>query len=59
MVSETGAQVFSGADVHAGQDGFLKDGWMEYRSISGHGADLGPDSIADYPHRAATIVRDS
>ncbi len=59
VVSDSGAQIFSGADVHAGQDVFLKNGLMEYGSIFGHGAYLGPDFTADYLHRAATIVRAS
>jgi nitric oxide reductase subunit B len=32
---------------------------MEYGSIFGHGAYLGPDFTADYLHRSATLVRDS
>jgi nitric oxide reductase subunit B len=30
--------VFTGADVRAGQEAFLRNGLMEYGSIFGHGA---------------------
>lgn len=59
VVTASGQTVFTGDDIHAGQDVFLKNGLMEYGSIFGHGAYLGPDFTADYLHRAATIVRDS
>ncbi len=48
-----GAILFTGADILAGQEIFLGDGLMEYGSIFGHGAYLGPDFTADYLHRAA------
>ncbi len=40
----------------AGQQVFLRNGLMEYGSIFGHGAYLGPDFTADYLHRAALSV---
>ena len=43
-------------DVIAGQKLFLGKGLMEYGSIFGHGAYLGPDFTADYLHRAAQIA---
>lgn len=52
----SGRVVFTGADVIAGQKLFLRKGLMEYGSIFGHGAYLGPDFTADYLHRAAQIV---
>jgi nitric oxide reductase subunit B len=58
-VSASGATVFTGADVHAGQDVFLRNGLMEYGSIFGHGAYLGPDFTADYLHRCAELVKSS
>jgi nitric oxide reductase subunit B len=58
VVDETGAILFTGADVIAGQEVFLKNGLMEYGSIFGHGAYLGPDYTADYLHRAALSVID-
>ena len=37
---------------------FLPNGLMEYGTIFGHGAYLGPDFTADYLHRAALLVTD-
>ena len=51
-----GRVVFTGDDVRAGQALFLHKGLMEYGSIFGHGAYLGPDFTADYLHRAAQIA---
>jgi nitric oxide reductase subunit B len=51
-----GRVLFTGADVANGQAVFLRNGLMEYGSIFGHGAYLGPDFTADYLHRAALIV---
>src|ERR1700687_6492335 len=60
QVVDPGGQVlFTGADVIAGQEVFLRNGLMEYGSIFGHGAYLGPDFHADYLRRAATSVLDS
>ncbi len=54
VVQDTGGQVlFTHADIVAGQKVFLENGLMEYGSIFGHGAYLGPDFTADYLHRAA------
>src|SRR3954467_14148372 len=55
VVTSSGEQVFTAADIRAGQDVFLKNGLMEYGSIFGHGAYLGPDYTADYLHRSAQI----
>jgi nitric oxide reductase subunit B len=51
-----GRTLFTSADIVAGQEAFLRNGLMEYGSIFGHGAYLGPDFTADYLHRAAAIV---
>src|SRR6185437_16698374 len=48
-----GGILFTRADVLAGQQIFLGNGLMEYGSIFGHGAYLGPDFTAEYLHRAA------
>jgi hypothetical protein len=56
VVDPNGQVLFTGADVLAGQEVFLRNGLMEYGSIFGHGAYLGPDFTADYLHRAALIV---
>ncbi|MFC0866169.1 nitric-oxide reductase large subunit [Sphaerimonospora cavernae] len=57
VVDDKGQVLFTGEDVTAGQQVFLRAGLMEYGSIFGHGAYLGPDFTADYLHRAATIAR--
>ena len=56
VVSEDGRVLFTGDDVTRGQQVFLRNGLMQYGSIFGHGAYLGPDFTADYLHRAAEIV---
>ena len=53
VVDPSGSTVYSGDDVRDGQKVFLGNGLMEYGSIFGHGAYLGPDFTADYLHRAA------
>ena len=45
------------ADVRRGQQVFLHNGLMEYGSVFGHGAYLGPDYTADYLRRASDFVR--
>ncbi|WP_078843836.1 nitric-oxide reductase large subunit [Streptomyces albus] len=56
-VTSAGETVFTGEDVRRGQEVFLSNGLMQYGSIYGHGAYLGPDFTADYLHRSATLVR--
>lgn len=58
VVDPAGRVLFTAADVFAGQGLFLRYGLMEYGSIFGHGAYLGPDFTADYLHRAALIAID-
>ena len=48
-----GLTLFTRADIMAGQGIFLGNGLMEYGSIFGHGAYLGPDFTTEYLHRAA------
>ncbi|MFC0861309.1 nitric-oxide reductase large subunit [Sphaerimonospora cavernae] len=58
-VSTSDGQVlFTGDDVRNGQKVFLSTGLMQYGSIFGHGAYLGPDFTADYLHRSATFVQE-
>src|SRR5687768_18017597 len=59
VVDPAGAVLYSAADVQAGQQVFLHNGLMEYGSVFGHGAYLGPDYTADYLRRASNIVRES
>ena len=54
----SGQVLFTGQDILAGQQVFLGNGLMEYGSIFGHGAYLGPDFTADYLRKSATRVRD-
>src|SRR5215469_14226584 len=58
VIGANGQLLFTGEDVLAGQEVFLKNGLMEYGSIFGHGAYLGPDFTADYLHRAALIANE-
>src|ERR1017187_4941959 len=58
VVDANGTVLFTGQDIIAGQETFLKNGLMEYGSIFGHGAWLGPDFTADYLHRAAELTID-
>src|SRR5262245_25399483 len=57
VVDDRGATLFTGSEVSQGQQVFLNNGLMEYGSVFGHGAYLGPDYTADYLRRAANIVR--
>ena len=53
VVSPGGTILFSGDDIHAGQQVFLKYGLMDNGTIWGHGAMLGPDFSAEYLHTLA------
>ncbi len=56
VVDPEGNLLFTGVDITHGQEVFLRNGLMEYGSIFGHGAYLGPDFTADYLHRAALLA---
>ncbi len=58
MVSGSGETVFTTADITAGQVLFNRRGLMQYGSIVGHGAYLGPDYTADYLRRSADFVEE-
>jgi nitric oxide reductase subunit B len=58
VVDPGGRELFTGDDVRSGQKLFLRNGLMQYGSIFGHGAYLGPDFTADFLHRSALDVRD-
>jgi nitric oxide reductase subunit B len=51
VVGPAGETLFTGDDIRAGQEVFLKHALMENGSIWGHGAYLGPDFSAEYLHR--------
>jgi nitric oxide reductase subunit B len=58
IVTEDGRELLTRADILAGQEAFLTYGLMEYGSVYGHGAYLGPDFTADYLHRQALKMRE-
>ena len=47
VVDPQGELIYTERDVERGQEVFLSNGLMEYGSIFGHGAYLGPDYTAD------------
>ena len=56
-VTGPGGQIlFTRADVIAGMNAFQRHGLMEYGTVYGHGAYLGPDFTADYLHRSALAM---
>ena len=57
VVEEGGGVLYTKADVQKGQQVFLHNGLMEYGSVFGHGAYLGPDYTADYLRRSSDSVR--
>ncbi len=56
--TEDGTVVFTREDVHEGLNVFQRYGVMEYGTVYGHGAYLGPDYTADYLHRSAQLLSD-
>ncbi len=59
VIDTSGAVLFTGDDILAGQEVFLKYDLMEHGTLWGHGAYLGPDYTADYLHKEAEITRDA
>ena len=57
VVSDSGRVIFTEKDIRDGQEAFLTYGLMQYGSVYGHGAYLGPDFTADYLHRSALEMR--
>ena len=53
VVDEGGREIFTADDIMRGQEAFLTYGLMQFGSVYGHGAYLGPDFTADYLHRQA------
>jgi len=52
-----GTVLFTGADIMAGQHLFQKYGLMQYGTLFGHGAYLGPDFTAKYLHAAGLAMQ--
>ncbi len=57
VLGPDGAVLFTGDDVLRGQHLFLRRGLMEYGTIFGHGAYLGPDFTTQYLHGATAVMR--
>jgi nitric oxide reductase subunit B len=57
VVDEAGKQIVSGDEIMRGQEAFLTYGLMQFGSVYGHGAYLGPDFTADYLHREAELMQ--
>ena len=56
VVDSAGKIVFTGRDIEAGQQIFLKYALMQNGSIWGHGSYLGPDYSAQYLHELSADV---
>ena len=59
VVAPDGVTLFTAADVQAGQDLFRKRDLMNYGSILGHGAYLGPDYTAEPLHWMTEAMQDA
>jgi nitric oxide reductase subunit B len=59
VVDPSGKVLFTGEEIEAGQEVFLKHGLMEHGTLWGHGAYLGPDYTAEHLHREVGIARDT
>jgi nitric oxide reductase subunit B len=57
IVDEAGKTLFDRADIVQGQEHFLTYGLMQFGTVYGHGAYLGPDFTADYLHRQAVHMK--
>ena len=53
IVDEAGNVLFTKAQIMKGQEQFLTFGLMQFGTVYGHGAYLGPDFTADFLHRMA------
>jgi nitric oxide reductase subunit B len=56
VVTSSGQTLFTRADVLDGMNVFQRYGVMEYGTVYGHGAYLGPDFTAQYLHRSARFL---
>ncbi|MBJ6725514.1 nitric-oxide reductase large subunit [Geomesophilobacter sediminis] len=57
VLASDGSRLYTGNDIIAGQNLFQKYGLMQYGTIFGHGAYLGPDFTAQYLHLAGDQAR--
>ncbi len=56
IVDESGKVLFTKKQILDGQEQFLTYGLMQFGTVYGHGAYLGPDFTADYLHRMALFM---
>jgi nitric oxide reductase subunit B len=57
VVGPDGATLFTAVDIQNGQDLFRKRGLMDYGTVLGHGAYLGPDYTAEALHWTVEAMR--
>src|SRR5262245_649284 len=57
VVDEAGNVICTRDEIMQGQEAFLTYGLMQFGSVYGHGAYLGPDFTADYLHRQAELMQ--
>jgi nitric oxide reductase subunit B len=57
VVGPDGGTVFTASDIQQGQDLFRKRGLMDYGTVLGHGAYLGPDYTAEALHLMTEAMR--
>src|SRR5215470_10036935 len=57
VVDEAGNVICTRDEIMQGQEAFLTYGLMQFGSVYGHGAYLGPDFTADYLHRQAELMK--
>ncbi len=57
VISPAGETLFTAADIQNGQDLFRKRGLMDYGTVLGHGAYLGPDYTAEALHWMTETMR--
>src|SRR3954449_1163899 len=58
IVDEAGNVLFTRQQILDGQELFLTYGLMQFGTVYGHGAYLGPDFTADYLHRMAVHMNE-
>ncbi|MFZ7128091.1 MAG: nitric-oxide reductase large subunit [Desulfobacterales bacterium] len=59
VVGPDGGTIFTGREIEAGQEVFLKYGLMQNGSVWGHGSYLGPDFSARYLHELSIDTGDA
>jgi nitric oxide reductase subunit B len=59
VVGEDGQVLYTGEDITAGQQIFLRRGLQQYGSVMGHGGYLGPDYTAEYLRLSAEEIEKS